>query len=635
MREDQPRHAPQTFYSGASRIRLNPSLRNPVASRTFLFLALLLLALPASAGVWAHYSFDTDYADVSGNAQHGELTDVGTTGNSGITSASGNVKFGSGAMNFSADRDFIAIPSKTFASGSPYTIAFWAKKAPGDTGDAATWDMVIGQRDNANFFIALSDANGTGLRWRGSSSATERQADFAAIMDYQWHHYAIVASGTTITCYQDGVACGVATDKQTGFILDAIGEAYAATNDYDFNGQLDEVWVFDEALGANAIKGLFQSNDPSASPPPVTKVRIILQGGQSNSDGRAAVSGLPAELQAPQADVDLYYRVEGGAGTLTSLRPGLSETSQFGPEITLGRRLANLYAQEAGTRVAIIKYANGGTNLYSQWKAGGNATTTNDGPEYITFQQTVTSGLNALAAKYPQAVLELDSMVWMQGESDAVATQAANYQTNLTNFITDIRLTCGTSLPFIIGRLSSKQTSLNASYLNQVRAAQDAVAAADHRTSVISTDDFGMNGDNLHFSASGQQSLGSAFAEDVAYNTWMIETFPAGDIDAGNAEPNADPDGDGQTNRQEFLGVANPTSGSSKFQASFMRTGAASGSISYSSSSSRWYAVERWIEATGQWGITLPYAPGQEMMTTRILNSSSAREIYRVISRLP
>lgn len=604
-------------------------------SRTLSFLTCLLLVLPVSAGVWAHYSFDTSYSDVSGNAQHGTLVDGGSTGNSGITSAPGDVKFGSGAMNFSADRDYLAIPSKTFASGSPYTIAFWAKKAPGDMGDAATWDMVIGQRNNANFFIALNDANGTGLRWRSASSATDRQADFATIMDYQWHHYAIVASGTTVTCYQDGVVCGVATGKQTGFMLDTIGEAYAATSDFDFNGQLDEVWIFDEALGGSAIKSLFQSNDPYAPPSPVTKVRIVLQGGQSNSDGRAAVSGLPVELQAPQSDVDFYYRVEGGVGTLTTLRPGLSESSQFGPEVMLGRRLANIYAEEAGTRVAIIKYANGGTNLYSQWKAGGNATTSGDGPEYVTFQQTVTSGLAALAAKYPQAVLELDSMVWMQGESDATASAAGLYQQNLTNFIADIRATFGASLPFVIGRLSSQQTSIAATYLNQIRAAQDAVAAADPRTSAISTDGFGMNGDNLHFSASGQQSMGKAFAEEAAYNAWMIETFPAGDINNGKAEPDADPDSDGQTNRQEFLGAANPTSGESKFQASITRTGTDSGSISYSSSSSRWYAVERWIVDTGLWEMALPYAPGQDVITNRILNSSSACEIYRVVSKLP
>ena len=39
-------------------------------------------------------------------------------------------------------------------------------------------------------------------------------------------------------------------------------------------------------------------------------------------------------------------------------------------------------------------------------------------------------------------------------------------------FIGDVRATYGANLPFIIARLSSGQTNLNATYLNQVRAAQ-------------------------------------------------------------------------------------------------------------------------------------------------------------------
>ena len=133
--------------------------------------------------------------------------------------------------------------------------------------------------------------------------------------------------------------------------------------------------------------------------------------------------------------MDFFYKVEGGTATLTTLRPGLSETSQFGPEVTLGRSLADDWSFETGTRVAIIKYANGGTNLEIQWKAGGTATTAGDGPEYVTFQQTVTQGLAALGAAYPGATLDLQGMVWMQGESDAVNSYGATYQANLTDFI--------------------------------------------------------------------------------------------------------------------------------------------------------------------------------------------------------
>ena len=63
--------------------------------------------------------------------------------------------------------------------------------------------------------------------------------------------------------------------------------------------------------------------------------------------------------------------------------------------------------------------------------------------------------LAALAAAYPLATLDLQSMVWMQGESDAVSGASALYQANLTAFIADVRSTYGSSLPFVIARLSS------------------------------------------------------------------------------------------------------------------------------------------------------------------------------------
>ena len=203
--------------------------------------------------------------------------------------------------------------------------------------------------------------------------------------------------------------------------------------------------------------------------------------------------------------------MEGKSPALTTLRPGLSETNQFGPEITLGRRLADALADGVTTRVALIKYANGGTNLHTQWKGGGNATTTGDGSEYLVFQQTVSGGLAALAAAYPGTTITIEGMLWVQGESDA-GTQADNYQTNLTTFIADIRATYGSNLWFIISRLSSGQTSINATYLATLRAAQDAVAAADPLNALLNTDGFGMNGDNLHFSATGQQQIGNGSA---------------------------------------------------------------------------------------------------------------------------
>jgi len=229
-------------------------------------LAGLLSFVPLHAAVYAHYSFDSGYTDSSGNGRHGTLTDVGTIGNSGITTSAGSHVFGGGAMNFDAERDYIEVPMGTFSSGSPYTISFWARRAEGDTGGAAEWDMVIGDRSSTNFFVALNGTTGAGVRWRGAGTAAERQADFTTTKDFGWHHYALVASGNAMTLYMDGALVSTDTGNQTGFQWNTIGEAYTTAADFDFNGQIDEMWIFDEALDGTAVSNLFQYNSTVPEP---------------------------------------------------------------------------------------------------------------------------------------------------------------------------------------------------------------------------------------------------------------------------------------------------------------------------------------------------------------------------------
>jgi len=248
-------------------------------------------------------------------------------------------------------------------------------------------------------------------------------------------------------------------------------------------------------------------------------VRVYLLGGQSNADGRAPSSDLPVSLQQPQSDVAYFFHIEGAGNaldsTLTTLRPSTSESgAYFGPEVAFGRAMADHYADDpATTTVAVIKYANGGKNLYSAWRGGGDATITGDGSEYKIFQQTVSAGIQALQEAYPLDDIEIAGMIWMHGESDALnSTYAYAYQNRLSDFIADIRATYGEELPFVIGRLSIGQTALPETELSIVRAAQTAVAEADPLVGLVDTDSFAIKSDNMHFDAAGQLALGAAFA---------------------------------------------------------------------------------------------------------------------------
>jgi autotransporter-associated beta strand protein len=295
----------------------------------------------------------------------------------------------------------------------------------------------------------------------------------------------------------------------------------------------------------------------SNAPPATNSVQIIkvyLEAGQSNADGRAVTNGLPANLVQPQPSVPFYYYLTGGAangdgtlGTFTTLRPGCSAIgggTTFGPELTFGNSLANYYALSNGVStntvmVALIKYAHGGTSLVSNWAAAGAISTNGNGPDYLIFQQVVKAGLARLAATYPTASLELDGMIWVQGETDiddGVASSTA-YGTNLIRFINDVRLKFSTNkpygmnLPFFFSRISAQQTyyslPADASYSNYLllRAGQNFVAATMSNSTVSILDIDGSQfttltpyaSPGLHFDTGGQQALGSAFAQAVGH----------------------------------------------------------------------------------------------------------------------
>jgi hypothetical protein len=339
----------------------------------------------------------------------------------------------------------------------------------------------------------------------------------------------------------------------------ASGAEMAITNvvdaDYTDTGLVNGTTYFYEisaVAGSGGQSG--NSSEVSATPnvPPNYPeiLKVYLQGGQSNSDGRALTNGLPVNLLQPQADVPIYYYLVGAAangdgtlGTLTTLRPGISALgggTTFGPELTFGRTLADYYALTNGVStnivmVAIIKYADGGTSLVANWAANGNSSTNGDGPDYVIFQSVVAAGLSRLAQAYPAARIELDGMIWVQGESDIDAGVGAStaYGTNLVRFINDVRQTyatntpCGTNLPFFLSRISANQSVYSlpsdSSYSDYLllRAGQQFAAATMSNVFMIDTDASRFStltpwsSPGLHFDTPGQQSMGTAFGQSV------------------------------------------------------------------------------------------------------------------------
>jgi hypothetical protein len=322
--------------------------------------------------------------------------------------------------------------------------------------------------------------------------------------------------------------------------------------------------------------GFKGTRTPTPLPTP-DKVIVYLVGGQSNADGYGVTSQLTAMMQAPQPDIDFYHGNGGGnsplpAGQWIPLQPGsgsmAGNAGGFGPELNFGIGIHDALGSERA-RIAVIKHTLGGTNLHTQWFPGGNATTSGDGTVYLAFQTTVGNALQSLAARFPAATIQVEGMIWHQGEADAGSdANAAAYQTNLANFIADVRATYASDLKFGIVQLSNNQTSLNATRLATVKAGQAAVAAADPLSYLVTTDDVPMaTVGNIHFGTTGVQTIGSRLATGMRQvpitdgdgngldDDW--EEFYWGVGNTGQP-PGDDDDKDGLTNLQEFLWLTHP-----------------------------------------------------------------------------
>ena len=255
--------------------------------------------------------------------------------------------------------------------------------------------------------------------------------------------------------------------------------------------------------------------------PSMATTKVFLLGGQSNMAGCGVTSDLQPPFNSSQPDVrfwnkcnttggwppvnpgDAWVDLEGGFGH--QFYPDLS---MFGPEVSFGYALNELFPDDD---IYLIKYGLTSQNLAVNWKPDGT------GAVYNAFKLRVDTALANLVASGKSPVIS--GMIWMQGESDAMEhAYATEYQSNLTNFITQVRSDFSTpQLPFVIGRINTSAYWGTPADNALVRDAQVEVANQMANVSWINTDDIptwkpGENPSDDHYSSQGQLILGTRFA---------------------------------------------------------------------------------------------------------------------------
>ncbi|HEY7315742.1 MAG TPA: LamG domain-containing protein [Gemmataceae bacterium] len=211
-------------------------------------------------GLLAYWSFDegkeTRAADSSGNGLHAKLVNAGWT--QGIRGKALNLTGPDSYLDYSDS------PRLSFAAGAPFTIALWTRTQRAKA-------TLLSQR-NSREGGALIDIVLKGGRVQGQVRQDRNDVfgpvavDGGVVNDGGWHHVALTRDGDLVELFLDALSQGRNRgDIAAGAIttdLRALGSErfWIARNghfgDPHFQGNMDELCIFDRALKPNEITAL-------------------------------------------------------------------------------------------------------------------------------------------------------------------------------------------------------------------------------------------------------------------------------------------------------------------------------------------------------------------------------------------
>jgi len=272
-------------------------------------------------------------------------------------------------------------------------------------------------------------------------------------------------------------------------------------------------------------------------------VLVFLLSGQSNMTGRGALGDLnkPPEdqkatlvrfIKAPE-NVEKYKSLYDGAKKWTvrddvfivtgtgsnavhsGLRPGYGgfRNKGFGPEMGIGYVLGNQYQEP----ILLVKVAFGACNLAVNFRPPSSGGQTGD--KYPLIVEALHDAINHLPELVPgynkEQGYKVAGFFWNQGEHDASAKFAAEYETNLGNLIKDLRKEFNApDMKAVIAVTGYGGWDSKNEWLKKVQDAQLAlpkrpefqgsVATTETRDFYRSQEKFGGNNQTIHWNGNGE-----------------------------------------------------------------------------------------------------------------------------------
>lgn len=171
--------------------------------------------------------------------------------------------FSQSALDFDGADDAISVNGGAgFVANSPMSMAFWVyptNPAP----NFPNFDGFAGIRNNTNadFYILQLTASSVEARFR-NSDGVNFDITYDGLALNEWNHFALTYDLSTLTLYHNGEptgsipASGVIANGAQSFDM---GFLSYFTNTFSFDGKLDDVGLWNQAISAAEVETLFTS----------------------------------------------------------------------------------------------------------------------------------------------------------------------------------------------------------------------------------------------------------------------------------------------------------------------------------------------------------------------------------------
>jgi hypothetical protein len=231
---------------------------NSILKTALISMSLLLCPLAGRATLIAHWTFDSDV-----NSTVGSFT---STAGGDAAIDTGVTRVGGGSLHLDGAGDFVDIVGASELRGlANWTIAGFVRLDSINTGFSAIYTTDTYDAGDIHFNIAQSLVpDAVELARSGSTSMRYGNVEVETLS--VWRHVAATWDGANGQLYFDGGPVGTGILDTANFAsasLDGRIGSWAGDGGRDFEGNIDDLRIYDEVLSAGEIGALAAIPEPS------------------------------------------------------------------------------------------------------------------------------------------------------------------------------------------------------------------------------------------------------------------------------------------------------------------------------------------------------------------------------------